>query len=72
MTWNIHIEQAAAKGNKKSNFLKRNFKINNPDIKSCTYKTLVRLTLEYCCTVWDPHTPKAAAQLEMVQRRATR
>ena len=32
--WNSHIEQTAAKGNKKLGFLKRNPKINNPDIKS--------------------------------------
>ena len=55
MTWNTHIEQTAANGNKKLGFLKRN-KINNPDIKSHAYKTLVRPTLEYCSTGWDPHT----------------
>ena len=73
MTWNTHFEQNAAKGNKKFGFLfKRNLKIFNPDIKSCAYKTLVRPTLEYCNTVWDPHTAKAALQLEIVQHRAAR
>ena len=42
--------------NKKLGFQKRNLKINNPDIKSHTYKTLVRPTYEYCSTVWDSHT----------------
>ena len=55
MTWNTHIEQTAAKRNKKLGFLKRNLKINNPDIKSRAYKTLVRPTLEYCSMVLDPH-----------------
>ena len=50
--WNTHIEQTAAKGNKKLDFLKRNLKINNPDIKSCNYKTLVRPILQYYITVW--------------------
>ena len=72
MMWNTHIEQTVGKGNKKLGFLKRNLKISNPDIKSHAYKTLVRPTLEYCSTVWDPHTAKAALQLEMVQRRAAR
>ena len=72
MTWKTHTEQTAAKGNKKLGFLKRNLKINKPDIKSRTYKTLVRPTLEYCSTVWDQHTAKAALQLEMVQCRAAR
>ena len=67
-----HIEQTAEKGNKKLGFLKRNLKINNPDIKSHAYKTLVSPTLEYWSMVWDPHRAKAALQLEMVQYRAAR
>ena len=67
MTWNTYIEPTAAKINKKPGFLKRNFKINNQDIKSCAYKTVVRRTLEYCSMVWDPHTAKATLQLQMVQ-----
>jgi hypothetical protein len=67
MSWNTHIEQTAAKGNKKLGFLKRNLKVNNPEVKSRAYKSLVRPTLEYCSTVWDSHTGKAASQLEMVQ-----
>ena len=41
-------------------------------IKSRVFKTLVRPTLEYCSTDWDPHTAKAALQLEMVQRWVVR
>ena len=44
MMWNTHIEHTATKGNKKLCFLKRNLKINNPDIKCHAYKTLVRPT----------------------------
>ena len=72
MSWNTHIEQTAAKANKKLGFVKRNLKVNNPEVKSLAYKTLVRPNLEYCSTVWDPHTQKSAQQLEMVQRRAAR
>ena len=56
MMWNTHTEQTAAKGNKKLVFLKRNLKINNPDIKSRAYKTLVRPTLECYNMVWGSHT----------------
>ena len=62
--WNTHIKHTTANGNKKLGFLKRNHKINNQDIKSRAYKTLVRPTLEYCIVVWDPHTTKAALQLD--------
>ena len=68
----LYTTEEEEEGNKKLGFLKRNLKINNPDIKSCAYKTLVRPTLEYCSTVWDPHTAKAALQLEMVKCRAAR
>ena len=67
MMWNAHIEQTPAKANTKLGFLKRNVKINSPDIKSHTDKTLIRPTLKYCSMVWDPPTAKAALQLEMVQ-----
>ena len=56
MMWNTHIGQTAAKGTKKLGFLKRNFKINDPDIKSYIYMTLIRPSLEYYSTVWDSHT----------------
>ena len=36
------------------------------------YKALVRPRLEYCASVWDPHTQCAVQRLEMVQRRAAR
>ena len=72
MMWNTHIKQIAANGNKKLGFLRRNFKINNPDIKSHAYKTMVKPTLKYCSTVWDPHTAKTASQLETVQCQAAK
>ncbi|KAI8501158.1 hypothetical protein Bbelb_212530, partial [Branchiostoma belcheri] len=36
------------------------------------YSTLVRPHLEYCATVWDPHTIGGSQALERVQRRAAR
>ena len=36
------------------------------------YKVLVRPTLEYCSSVWDPYAAKNTNTVEMVQRRATR
>ena len=72
MMWNAHIEETAAKGNKKHCFLKINLKINNPNIKIHTYKTLFRPTPEYCSTVWDTLTAKAAFKLEIVQYLAAR
>ena len=48
--------QTADKANKKLGLLKISLNVNNPDLKSHAYKSLVRPTLEYADTVWDPHT----------------
>ena len=36
------------------------------------WNTLVRPILDYCSSVWDPHTQKAIKQLESIQNRAAR
>ena len=72
LCWNNHIEKTAAKANKKLGFLKRNLKISSQDFKAKAYKAIIRPTLEYCGTVWDPFTLYASNVLEMVQRRAAR
>lgn len=53
-------------------FLRRNLQISSSQIKSTAYKALVRPQLEYCPTIWDPHTRKNINKIEMVQRRAAR
>jgi hypothetical protein len=34
--------------------------------------SLVRSNLEYCSTIWSPHTKKQKSEIEKVQRRAAR
>jgi hypothetical protein len=36
------------------------------------YTALVRSNLEYCSTVWSPHTKKQKSEIEKIQRRAAR
>ena len=52
--------------------LRRNLRINSPTLKSIAYKSLVRPTVEYASTVWDPYTQQNIDKIEMLQRRAAR
>ena len=72
LKWNTHIQQTAAKANKSLCFIRRNLKVQSQTIKERAYQTLIRPKLEYCCTVWDPHTNENINSLEKVQRRAAR
>ncbi|KAK7088841.1 hypothetical protein V1264_024395 [Littorina saxatilis] len=72
LSWTNHIKNVTAKGNRTVGFLRRNFKECTTKVKSATYTTMVRPTLEYASTVWDPRQENDKQALEMVQRRAAR
>ena len=48
------------------------FNIRDTKIKEKVYQSLVRPTLEYACTTWDPYLKDDKHRIEMVQRRAAR
>jgi hypothetical protein len=58
--------------NKSLCFIRRNLKVQSQTIKERAYQTAIRHKLEYCYTVWDPHTNENINSLEKVQRRAAR
>ena len=72
LLWKDHIDQLVKKANCTLGFLRRNLRISNTDTKAAAYSTRVRPTLEYCASVWSPHTEQSKHKLEMVQRRAAR
>ena len=69
LQWKDHIDRVVKKAYNVLGFLRRNLRINNRDTKSAAYITMVRPQVEYCITVWSPHTAQAKQKLEMVQRR---
>ena len=67
-----HINSITIKANKTLGFLRRNINISSTTVKEQAYKSLVRPSLEYACSVWDPYTKENITQLEQVQHRAAR
>jgi hypothetical protein len=55
MKWSQHISNMCKKANNTMSLLKRNLNIRNSNIKGKAYKSLVRPTLGYACTTWDPY-----------------
>ena len=72
LRWNQHISNIVTKGNQTLGFLRRNLRFNSPELKSTAYESLVRPTVEYASSVWDPYTKQNRDRIEMVQRRAAR
>jgi hypothetical protein len=71
MSWRSHIDKTVKKANSTLGFLRRP-EGQQPGYENNAYKTLVRPTIEYCSSVWSPHTKDAINKIEMVQRRAAR
>lgn len=72
LSWNKHINQVTTTASQTLNFIKRNIPTKHHIIRQFAYKTLVRPQLEYCSSVWSPHTQQNIHKIEMVQRRAAR
>jgi hypothetical protein len=72
INWNTHIENISRKANSTRAFIQRNLQHYPHRIKAVCYTTLVRLLLEYACTVWDSFTNVNIQKLESVQRRSAR
>jgi hypothetical protein len=70
LKWESHINSITTKANKTLGFLRRNINISSTTVKEQAYKSLVRPSLEYACSVWDPYTKENITQLEQVQRGA--
>ena len=65
-------QAAAAKANKIMGCIKRGIDARDENIFLLLYKSLVRPHMEYCVQFWAPVNKADIAELERVQRRATK
>ena len=70
LSWSEQCKFVSAKACKSLNFLRYSLWGATIEAKSITYKYLVHLSLEYACTVCNPHTASNKATLEAVHRCA--
>ena len=66
------IDQISRKASSTLGFIQRNLKKCPRQVKKTAYIALVRSTLEYGATVWDPYHEKDIYKLEKIQRKAAR
>ena len=72
LDWHAHIDNITSKSTRTLNFVRRNLRVSSPNVRETGYRALVRPTLDYACSVWDPHLMGQKRKIEMVQRRAAR
>ena len=73
LSWSTHIDNITKSSNQTLGLLERNIRVQNKDLKSVAYKTLVRTQLKYASTLWSLHlTATDIQKVEAVQRRAAR
>ena len=72
LSWNKHVENVAAKGNRTLGFVKHNLRECTKPVMAASYTTLVQPVLEYASTIWDPTIDHNIKILDQVQKRAAR
>ena len=66
--WNTHFDKITSKANSMLGFARRNLGSAPRKVKIQAYKSLVRPHVEYCSSVWDPHTNRNIQKIEAIQR----
>ena len=72
LQWHDQVGTVTKKANSTLHMVARNLRYCPRKSRTLAYCSLVRLKLEYCASVWDPHQQQDIESLEKVNRRATR
>ena len=70
--WGAHCSKIAAKANKSLGLMRRSLKPCSAKVKEGAYMTLVRPTLEYASSSWNPYTDSDIKCLEQIQKNVAR
>ena len=71
LCWSPHVSSVVSKANSTLGFLRRNLRKCPSKLKKTAYLSLVRSTMEYAATIWDPYYVRDIDSLEQVQRRCS-
>ena len=72
LTWGKHINAINSKANSTLGLIRRNLGKCPQQCRRTAYISLVRSTLQYASTVWDPYLEQDIQVLEKTQRKAAR
>lgn len=72
LSWSPHVSSVASRANSTLGFLRRNLRQCPMKLKETAYIALIRSSLEYAASIWDPYLKRDIDALERVQRRAAR
>ena len=72
LSWKSHIHAITGKARRTLGLLQRNLHACNPHVKEIAFKSIVRPSIEYCSSVWDPFHQTLIDSLEMIQRKGAR
>lgn len=72
LKWNTHIAAITKKAQSSLGFIRRNTHHCPAKTRELAYLSMVRPSLEYCASVWDPGTTKNKTCIENVQKRSAR
>ena len=70
--WTTHISRITKKAYQQLCFVRRNTRNLPKSFGETAYQSLIRPHVEYCSSVWDPHTLSDTQKIERIQRQAAR
>jgi len=72
LSFNCHISAIAHKAHVRASLILRSFVTRDPAVLTKAFVTYVRPILEYCTSVWSPHTVSNTDKIESCQRWFTK